>query len=219
MTYLNRNLPWIIPLLVLILFAPFSIALDLSTSSLFFDTNQGFSNCPWLDVIYTFGLYPAWIVVIGALLMLCFPQLKAYRKGCIYLILVLVIGSGLITHLILKDHWGRPRPRQIEQFSGEKPFSPFYQFTEATTPPQRSFPCGHCTMGFFFFSFYFLGKKYKWPFLSTFGLILALTLGIALSLTRIAQGGHFLSDTLVSAMIMWLTSYFLSLWILDERVN
>ncbi|WP_231909278.1 phosphatase PAP2 family protein [Candidatus Protochlamydia naegleriophila] len=51
-----------------------------------------------------------------------------------------------------------------------------------------------------------MGKYYQNRKLYQAGWILTLFLGGALSLARIAQGGHFLSDILVSALIMWLTA-------------
>ncbi|PWB64999.1 MAG: PAP2 family protein, partial [Deltaproteobacteria bacterium] len=36
----------------------------------------------------------------------------------IFLLLCVIIGPGLIINGILKDHWGRPRPRQIVEFAG-----------------------------------------------------------------------------------------------------
>ncbi len=62
-------------------------------------------------------------------------------------------------------------------------------------------------MGFYFFSLIFLGKGLNSRFLYYSGLFLVVTLGGALSLTRILQGGHFFSDVLASAVIMWYTSW------------
>jgi len=62
-------------------------------------------------------------------------------------------------------------------------------------------------MGFAFFAFYFLGKRLNKKWMSVLGVVLALALGVGLGITRIAQGGHFFSDVLATALIMWLTAF------------
>jgi lipid A 4'-phosphatase len=49
----------------------------------------------------------------------------------IYLLGSFLIGPGLISNLLLKDDWGRPRPNSIAQFSGTAPFEPWWRPSEA----------------------------------------------------------------------------------------
>lgn len=44
--------------------------------------------------------------------------------------------------------------------------------------------------------------------LKALGLFLAFGLGGFLSIARIVQGGHFITDIFASALIMWYTAYF-----------
>ena len=132
---------------------------------------------------------------------------KRLSAPTLVMALTLLIGSGIIVHVILKDHWGRPRPKQIVQFGGQQQYRPYYLpdlFTKKE--PSKSFPCGHCSTGFYFFCLAFIGWKEKMPYLLWGGLFFALLLGGLLSVARIAQGGHFFSDVLVSALIMWFTA-------------
>jgi membrane-associated PAP2 superfamily phosphatase len=64
-------------------------------------------------------------------------------------------------------------------------------------------------MGFYFFSLYFLGKRIEKKWLMWWGIFLAFFLGTLLSWARMAQGGHFLSDNIVSLLIMAGTAYVL----------
>lgn len=216
-----------LPILLFALFAPFSVQLDIAASSYFFNPESlQFSSFPLWDFFYNFGTLPALLTAIGALVLLFFSLFFAplfrFRKSLILLVLTLGIGSGLIAHGLLKDHWGRPRPRQTSLFGGAYPYVPFYvphfHGTKKTIPEKqtvnspgnieklRSFPCGHCTMGFFFFALMFAFRRHGKPGLSVLALAFALVLGFFLSLSRIAVGGHFLSDTLASLAIMWLTA-------------
>ncbi len=158
--------------------------------------------------IYHFGVFPGFLVAVGAFCLLMLgigrPRLSRYRKISAYLVLVLAIGAGLVTNALLKDHWGRPRPREVIEFGGEHRFEPL--MTIDPSSPGKSFPCGHATMGFYFFApglvFLALGRR------RTGGLVLlgAVVFGAALGMARTTQGGHFASDTLWAAGVMWFVS-------------
>ncbi len=47
----------------------------------------------------------------------------AQARWC-FLIAVLAIGPGLVANVMLKDNWGRARPRQVVEFGGTKHFTP-----------------------------------------------------------------------------------------------
>jgi lipid A 4'-phosphatase len=49
--------------------------------------------------------------------MLIAPTIVLYLLGSF------LIGPGLISNLLLKDNWGRPRPNSIQQFAGTAWFS------------------------------------------------------------------------------------------------
>lgn len=204
----------LIPILLLIFFAPWSDQIDLWISGQFFHAEQ-FQSSPLLDGIYHYGLLPGWLLAgaaaVGLIFSFIFSSLHKWRCVCLYLVLTLAIGSGLIAHLILKDHWGRPRPKQSVEFGGGQPFRPFYSPNLLhQAEPSKSFPCGHCTMGFYFFALMLLGIRYKHKQIFWLGLGLSLSLGVLLGYARIAQGGHFFSDVLVSAFVMWWTALLLS---------
>ena len=47
----------------------------------------------------------------------------AQARWC-FLAAMLAIGPGLVANVILKDNWGRARPRQVVEFGGTKQFTP-----------------------------------------------------------------------------------------------
>jgi lipid A 4'-phosphatase len=213
--FIRSNALWLLPLLAMAAIAPFSAQWDLAIEQYFYHPQgtQRFNQSAFYQLLYDYGVWPALITFAVATAALAVSYLSVrrehWRRPAWVLVLTLILGSGVIVNGIFKEHWGRPRPVQVEQFGGPLPFRAFYQpaFTrDIAGHCCRSFPCGHCSMGFFFFSFYFLGRRLNQPWLSTLGILLALSLGGALSLTRMAQGGHFLTDTLGSALIMWLTA-------------
>lgn len=206
----SSHLMWFSPIALLFLIAPFTSTIDLALSQMSYLTNS-FHSGPLLDFIFKWGLLPGQLLIAFSLIALIVSYLvnkyKRYRMQALYLVATLAIGAGFITHALLKDHWGRPRPRQVIEFGGTEEYRPFWKpnFSKQSKS-MKSFPCGHCTMGFAFFSFYFLGKRLKKPWVSILGTFASLLLGIGLGAARILQGGHFFSDIFATALIMWLTA-------------
>lgn len=206
---------FIIPILFLSLFAPFSAEWDLALAHYFYE-NSFASNELW-TFLFLYGPIPANITAAGGLILLIgslfYKPIVPYRKILLLLTMTLAIGSGLIAHAMLKDNWGRPRPRQVIEFGGKYTFHPFYKpnFSGGRAFVHdndilRSFPCGHCTMGFYFFALALAFRRLGRNKLSLCTYFFAFSLGILLSISRMAVGGHYLSDTLVSLVIMWLTA-------------
>jgi membrane-associated PAP2 superfamily phosphatase len=228
---LKRHGLWAAPILFLILLTPFSADIDMFVAKMTFNRSwsgtetleRGFFTTPFFDFIYLYGVLPAQILcaiaLIAMFLSIWMPNLKRYRAACAVLSITLGLGSLFITHTILKECWGRPRPRQTQEFGGHQPFRAYYQplFNKAPEP-SKSFPSGHSTCGFYFFCLYFLGRRFQMPRLAKLGIVLSLFLGGMLSAARIVQGGHFISDVYVAGLIMWLTSYFVDYLVYDAPV-
>lgn len=206
----NTHLEWIIPLALLLLIAPWSSALDLTLSGHFFNKESlTFSSNPLFIFLFDWGLLPAQLLWIGSLLvfLLAFrcSALKRLQKPALVIVLTIALGAGAITS-IFKEGWKRPRPRQIEQFAGDVPFKPFYEPNFSATGSFKSFPSGHCAMGFAFFALAVIGRRIHRKGLFLAGFFFACLFGFSLALSRIAMGGHFFSDTLAAGCLMWITA-------------
>ena len=127
-------------------------------------------------------------------------SIARYRKVAGFLLLTLLLGSGVIANAVLKDHWGRPRPSQLEEFGGTMAFEPVLSIDPASSG--KSFPCGHATMGFFFFAVAMAMPK-AWSGARLATAAFGLALGCCLGWIRMVQGGHFLSDVIWAAATMW----------------
>ena len=124
-------------------------------------------------------------------------EARKFRIHGLFILLCVAIGPGLIVNGILKDHWGRARPRQIAEFGGRQ------QYTQPLVPSGahgKSFPCGHSSVGYLYASGWWLWRR-KHPKIATLSLIAGITLGTMLGFGRMAAGGHFLSDILWSGLI------------------
>ena len=182
---------------------------DLELQQQFYDKD---SDQVWFQKNYTawywayhYGTIPAIIISVAALLIFIFswaiPKLKKFRKYCLLIILTLFFGPGLIINGILKDHWGRPRPRQVQEFGGKWEFKEVWQ--HGIPGKGKSFPCGHGSMGFMFIVLYYSYKK-KNQILAYTNLGFSFTYGSFIGMARIAQGGHFLSDVIWAGGLTYL---------------
>jgi membrane-associated PAP2 superfamily phosphatase len=153
---------------------------------------------PW-SALYRLAPYiTASLLALGLLGLLLgrLRKIETWRQNGIFLIFSIVIGPGLIVNAIFKDHWERPRPRDVVEFGGALHYSP---------PPWPgegggSFPCGHCSVGFLYAGGWWIWKRQR-PEWARASLALGLVLGSALGVARMAAGAHFLSDVVWSAIL------------------
>jgi lipid A 4'-phosphatase len=184
--------------------------IDIKITGLFYNSFDGFYLRENSLVRLTYNGVP-WItrtVVVGLVLFLLaawtiwrrhtffFRQ----RRAALYLLLVMIIGPGLLVNTLFKDHWGRARPAQVEEFGGTK------QFTRAAIPTDQcekncSFVSGHASVGFYFVAFAFV-----WPHRRVFWHVTGTGLGLGVGLVRIIQGGHFFSDVIFCGIVVYLTA-------------
>ena len=114
-------------------------------------------------------------------------------RASLFLLSTLALGPGLLVNLILKDHWGRPRPMMVDVFGGDAPYVEVWRITDYCAP-NCSFVAGEGSS-----AIWLTGLALVVP--PRWRLTTALVTGVyalLLSLNRIAFGGHFLSDVLLS---------------------
>ena len=151
---------------------------------------------PW-RLLYRMDRIPALIMAIvgltAALTGVAYRQRRSWIRPGLFLVILLALGPGLIVNTILKEYWGRPRPREIVQFGGNKVYLQPWQ--KGVAHMGRSFPSGHASAAFYLTAPFFIYRRRN-PRSAALLLIGGLGFGLAMSLARIAQGGHFLSDCL-----------------------
>src|SRR5581483_11130756 len=167
----QKHALWLWPLLGFILLTPLLSEWDLELSSYFFK-NGSFTTNPLFDFLEKYGTHFA-IAVWGVVTLLYFISLKkvsllSLRKVFLVVSLTYLLGAGIVGHLVLKEFWGRPRPKQITQFGGEGQFRPYY--SPSYNKEYKSFPSGHSMSGFYCFCLFFLGRRLKKPTLQALGL-------------------------------------------------
>src|SRR3954470_18201362 len=121
----------------------------------------------------------------------------AHRHVChidgrrvVYLFLVLIIGAGLIVNVMLKDNFGRARPRDIAEFGGTMRFTPPFVVSRECNK-NCSFASGEAAGGFFSLALALALSRRRAAYVAAIGV------GVVFSLSRISSGAHFFSDTVV----------------------
>ncbi len=208
--------------------------LDLAIARLFFDVE------PVQHFTFTWHLSPAlmtvrnnvlWIstvlvapAVAALVVKLILPRRKSLMSGraILFLIATLALGPGLMVNVVLKDHWGRPRPIDVTQFNGEQQFVAWWN-PRGDCPKNCSFVSGDVSGMAWTFAPAALAPP-QWRALA-YGAALALTAGMALA--RIMAGAHFFTDTVFAGvftfLIIWLMHGLIYRWprtrLSDEAVE
>lgn len=154
---------------------------------------------PW-SLLYRLAPYVTAVLVLAGLGALAAGLRRgrgAWRRRGVFLLLSIVLGPGIVVNTLFKDHWNRPRPRDIVELGGAS------HYRIAPLPGGEggaSFPCGHCSVGFLCASGWWMWRQSR-PRCARASLAFGLIAGFLLGLGRMAAGGHFLSDVVWSALL------------------
>ncbi len=144
-----------------------------------------------IDAARGITIFVALLVVIRILFWRGPPVLTG--RSLAFLLSTAALGPGLIVNIILKEVWGRPRPHMVDIFGGDMPFIPVWRITEYCQG-NCSFVSGEAASSFWLFAFVFLVPR---DMRAALFAAIALFVG-AVSMNRIAFGGHFVSDVLIA---------------------
>jgi lipid A 4'-phosphatase len=188
-------------LLVSVFFLMFP-SVDLWASGLFYSETGGFTaqSVSFLRRFRHLGPFLVKIVsvlCVGVLLLkLLFPGRSPLMplRAPVFLLSTLILGPGVLVNLVLKNNWGRPRPVMVDLFGGDMPYQPVWLPTN-WCDTNCSFVSGEASAGMWLVAALVLVAPVAWRLAL---LCFLVPLGLLLSLNRIAFGGHFLSDTMLS---------------------
>lgn len=191
--------------------------IDIKTSSLFFH-NGGFIFHPWFNVarrIFVWIVYSLMLILTINIIWSLICKNRRILNASAFVLLFFAIGPGLMVNVILKNHFGRPRPTYITQFNGKENYQkPWLISRQCDT--NCAFPAGEPSTAFALFSFLIFFRKSKHRCLLGFFLTIN---WIFFSYIRIAQGGHFLSDVLIGAALLGMLQESLSkIMLRDENM-
>jgi len=196
--------------------------IDLWFSRLFYIQGGGFEvNGVWYErLIYYASEVLVTLVTLALIALWAYGRLarsqrlpvRVSGRKLAVLLLVLALGPGLIINWALKEHWGRARPVSLVEFGGAQTFSPAWVISDQHG---HSFCSGHAGATFYLIAAALIvpdRRRRHW-------VALAAAWGVLVGLTRIASGGHYLSDVLVAFFIVLILTLILRGLILGENTD
>jgi lipid A 4'-phosphatase len=199
--------------------------LDLAISAWFFDpltqrfpvgrTTGGGVSWPALGRELAMGVVTALAVPAGVTLLLKVlkPGMRMLipARAAVLLVTTLLLAPGLLTNVLLKEHWGRPRPIDVHEFAGGEAFVAWWD-PRGGCLHNCSFVAGEGSGAFWALAPAALAP----PQLRPLAYAAALGFGAATGALRIAFGGHFFSDVVFSGvftfLIIWVVHGLLYRW-------
>jgi lipid A 4'-phosphatase len=182
--------------------------LDLDIAAISFDSSRhlfGVNGQLWVQhtreaarIAIALLVLPAFLAIA---LKLIFPRRPVLieARAAIFLIATLALGPGILTNLLLKDHWGRPRPIDLQEFGGDYRFKPWWD-PRGDCPNNCSFIAGEPSGAFWTLAPAALAP----PPLEPLAYGTALAFGIGVGAMRIAAGAHFFSDVVFAGVLTYL---------------
>ncbi len=139
--------------------------------------------------------------VVALVIKLLLPRRKMLMSGraAVFLITTLALAPGLLVNVLLKDHWGRPRPIDVIQFGGSEHFVPWWS-TRGDCPANCAFVSGDVAGAFWTIAPAALAPP-QWRAVA-YGA--ALALGTGMAAIRMMAGAHFPSDVIFAGVFTFL---------------
>jgi len=172
-------------------------AFDLHVAALFYTPGVGFAlgGQPWERALY----HSVPIAVVGIALGMIGAWFRRALDGrtLVALLALLIVVPGLLVNQTLKEQCGRPRPLQVAAFGGTQRFVPAFV---CSAESGGSFSSGHAAAAFYLVAVAatLAPRRAAWQ-------VLAWSYALAVGFARIASGAHFLSDVLVSGLLIWVS--------------
>lgn len=191
-------------------------ALDLKTSEFFYRGNGVFSGkgggiftgppttaSDYIRLTLYVGFVAVCVLTALALTLTLIRKRTVLGLGLpkwLFLALCLSMGPGLVSNVVLKDHWGRARPMHLTEFGGTKSYSlPLVPSNQCDH--NCSFVSGEASMMYALF----FAAAFLFPKIGRRLIFAGVGLGLFSGFIRISQGGHFLSDVIFAGVAMALT--------------
>jgi len=176
---------------------------DLAVSRWFFSPDDGFvlsgdSKLLWLRASSTWALAAVTIGIFAKILWDTINTRLTWSRvrTPVWLLSGLALGPGLLVNGLLKEHWGRPRPIEIDAFGGDAVHQLVWVISD-WCDGNCSFVSGEASSAAWLVAVALVMPK-PIRFAATAA---TLIYAASLSLSRIAFGGHFLSDVVLAWLI------------------
>lgn len=227
-SWLDRTLwPAVALLGATVLFFQFTDA-DIALQDHFFDFRTGqwlVDRFAWWPTFW-FHKFPKYLIILFAVIlllwMLAVPRWKRLaglppapvRRICVVL---LCLGLTPVIVAIGKNTTNVFCPWDVERYGGVEPYVKTWSRYDPAHPPSKCgkcWPAGHASGGFALVALASLAATRRGQVTGT---MIGLTVGCVMGSYQMLKGAHFLSDTLVTALLAWIIHLLLRRWLLRSK--
>jgi lipid A 4'-phosphatase len=194
--------------------------LDLKLAALFFDARRGGFWRSYAPFYLRARDASTWLVALvavpaGFALIMKFirPQrpLLIPGRAIVLMLVTLALVPGVLANIVLKEHWGRPRPIDVAEFGGDEHFRPWWD-PRGDCPKNCAFIAGEPSGAFWTMAPAALVPP-QWR---AFAYGAAFVFGSAVGLLRMAAGAHFFTDVVFAGVlafvVIWMAHGWLYRW-------
>lgn len=194
--------------------------LDLKISALFYDATIKtfpFKDSTWLSIPRDAAMWIAWAFVVPSLVSLIVKLIRPVKplmmsgRAMVFLTVTMLLCAIVLSNVVFKGYWGRPRPVLVTEFNGKLDFKPWWD-PRGDCPKNCSFFSGEGATAFWTYAPAALAPPQWRPV----AYIAATTFGILTGGLRMSFGGHFFTDVLfsgtVSFIVIWLAYALIYRW-------
>jgi membrane-associated PAP2 superfamily phosphatase len=191
--------------------------LDLKVAALFYDaTTKSFplSYNAWAAFVRDGAMWFAWALVTPAIIAFVVKMIRPVKplmmsgRTMAFLLITMLLTAIVLSNMVFKTYWGRPRPGGVIEFSGQLAFKPWWDPT-GECPRNCSFFSGEGATAFWTYAPAALAPP-PWRPLAY---VAATAFGLFTGGLRMAFGGHFLTDVLFSGTVSFIVIWLVHGWI------
>ncbi|MBS4005611.1 MAG: phosphatase PAP2 family protein [Afipia sp.] len=194
--------------------------LDLKVAAFFYDaTTKSFplKSSTWAAIARDGAMWIAWGLVMPALVSLIVKLISPVKplmisgRAMVFLIVTILLTAIVLSNIVFKSYWGRPRPVVVTEFNGPLEFKAWWD-PRGACPKNCSFFSGEGATAFWTYAPAALTPP-QWRPLAY---LAATAFGVLTGGLRMSFGGHFLTDVLfsgtVSFIVIWLAYAVIYRW-------
>jgi membrane-associated PAP2 superfamily phosphatase len=194
--------------------------LDLKVAALFYDaTTKTFplKSETWAMIARDGAMWIAWGLVLPALVSLVVKLIRPVKplmmsgRAMVFLLVTMLLTAIVLSNIVFKGYWGRPRPVVVTEFNGKLDFKPWWD-PRGDCPKNCSFFSGEGATAFWTYAPAALAP----PAWRPLAYVAATAFGLFTGGLRMSFGGHFLTDVLfsgtVSFVVIWLCYALIYRW-------
>src|SRR5205823_3931456 len=174
------------------------------------------------------AMWVAWAFTAPAIVALIVKLIRPEKpllisgRAVVFLLSTILMTAILLPDVVIKHHWGRPRPIATTQFNGSQAFKPWWQ-ARTDDWHSTSFLSGEAATAFWTYAPAALAP----PALRPVAFIGATIFGLTIGILRMAFGAHYASDVLAAGvtafLVVWLGHGLIYRWkilgITDDEID